>query len=303
MIKLSNTPIEQIKFKGHSLFLKRDDLLHPFFSGNKARKLYFFLINQFPKLEKVTSYGSSQSNLLYSLSALSRLQNWKCDFYVDRIPSWLKEQPRGNYKAALENKVNIISLQNIKTKLSVEEYVQQKFLTKNDDELLIPEGGRCQEAEFGVKQLAKEILEWQQAKKVQNLKIYLPSGTGTTALFLQKNLPFEIFTCACVGGNEYLKKQFFELSKNQQDHPIILDLKRKYHFGKLYDDFYLIWNELQKETGIEFELLYDPLGWLVLLEHISQLEKENGTILYIHQGGLKGNETMIPRYKRKYYEC
>ena len=48
--------------------------------------------------------------------------------------------------------------------------------------------------------------------------------------------------------------------------------------------------------GVEFDLLYDPIGWKSLLEHE---EKLDGTPIYIHQGGLLGNVSMEERYKRK----
>ena len=132
---------------------------------------------------------------------------------------------------------------------------------------------------------------------MKDLKVMLPSGTGTTALFLQKNLSYEVLTVSCVGGSEYLKKQFFHLEKNEEYHPTILEMKKKFHFGKLYKEFYEIWNEIKNETNIEFDLLYDPLG-LIALTTSSYFDKEN--ILYIHQGGILGNETMIERYDRKY---
>jgi 1-aminocyclopropane-1-carboxylate deaminase/D-cysteine desulfhydrase-like pyridoxal-dependent ACC family enzyme len=49
--------------------------------------------------------------------------------------------------------------------------------------------------------------------------------------------------------------------------------------------------------GIEFDLLYDPVGWLILLENPEIFQKPT---LYIHQGGLIGNESMLARYQRKY---
>jgi 1-aminocyclopropane-1-carboxylate deaminase/D-cysteine desulfhydrase-like pyridoxal-dependent ACC family enzyme len=48
---------------------------------------------------------------------------------------------------------------------------------------------------------------------------------------------------------------------------------------------------------VEFDLLYDPLGWRVLLEHIGLFESP---VLYIHQGGVLGNKSMLPRYQRKF---
>ena len=52
-----------------------------------------------------------------------------------------------------------------------------------------------------------------------------------------------------------------------------------------------------RQTGLEFDMLYDPVGWQVLLANTDKLD---GEIMYIHQGGVLGNESMLPRYKRKY---
>ena len=65
----------------------------------------------------------------------------------------------------------------------------------------------------------------------------------------------------------------------------------------MYKEFYEIWEEVKNETEIEFDLLYDPLGF-ICLDSSKYLLNQN--ILYIHQGGLLGNETKIERYKRKY---
>jgi 1-aminocyclopropane-1-carboxylate deaminase/D-cysteine desulfhydrase-like pyridoxal-dependent ACC family enzyme len=37
----------------------------------------------------------------------------------------------------------------------------------------------------------------------------------------------------------------------------------------LYVDAYNIWNELC-ESGIEFDLLYDPYGWMMVVELLKQ---------------------------------
>lgn len=285
-----NSPIEKINFRKKDIFIKRDDLLDASFSGNKARKFYYFLVNDFDDVEKIVSYGSAQANSLYSLSVLAKLKNLKLDFYVNHISSFLKNNPKGNYKKALENGANIIQ----KSDCDLQEFIEKNLSKK---ELFIEEGGRVKEAEFGIKILAEEIKKWAQENKIEDLKIVLPSGTGTTALFLQKNLPFEVFTVACVGGSEYLKKQFFHLEKEEKYHPKIIQMPKKYHFGKLYKEFYEIWKELKAEIKIEFDLLYDPLGFLALF---SSDFFDSKTVLYIHQGGILGNETMSERYKRKY---
>ncbi len=107
---LAPSPMQQVQMAGISFFIKRDDLLNPFFSGNKARKFAYFLENHFPKIEKIVSHGSVQANSLYSLAALAKLKGWQLDFYVQHIPRWLKEHPNGNYRAALSLGANIIEV-------------------------------------------------------------------------------------------------------------------------------------------------------------------------------------------------
>ena len=277
-----NSPVNQIEFNGFQYYVKRDDLLHKDFSGNKARKFYYFLENDFEGIKKVVSHGSAQSNAMYSLSVLCRLRNWDFDYYVDHIADYLKDNPIGNYKEALKNGMNIL----------------EKSLPVIDesDTLFINEGGAIKEASYGLKILALEINNWAKTNKIDDLKIFLPSGTGTTALFLQKYLDFEVLTCTCVGDEEYLEKQFDQLSKD--NHPRVLDRFKKYHFGKLYKEFYDIHKELKKQTNIEFDLLYDSLGWLCIQEYKKNNPKAD--IIYIHQGGLLGNISMLQRYEYKY---
>ena len=280
----TNSPIHEVVFNKQKYFIKRDDLLNSDFSGNKARKFYYYLINDFPDIKKVVSHGSSQSNAMYSLSVLCKLKNWQFDYYVDHTASFLKENPIGNYKYAIKNGMNII------------EGNLPDFFDK--EILFINEGGALVQASHGIEVLANEIKLWVNQNNIKDIKVFLPSGTGTTALFLQKYLPFEVLTCPCVGNEEYLKKQFEVLEK--KNHPLILKIDKKYHFGKLYKEFYEIHNNLLTQTNIEFDLLYDSLGWICFENYVKQLKEANTTFLYIHQGGIIGNESMYDRYKHKY---
>ena len=282
------SPIQSFTFENQQFYLKRDDLIHPDFSGNKARKLHYFLTHDFPGVKKIISYGSAQSNAMYSLSVLAKMRGWEFEYFVDHIADYLKENPHGNYRAALENGMRFRQAQPPFPELGED---------KNDT-LFIEEGGRQKEAEYGIKLLAEEIIQWQKEQGIKELNIFLPSGTGTTALFLQKHLPLNrVYTTPCVGDDSYLKKQFLELETEVKYHPMILTLEKKHHFGKLYRENYKIWLKLQQQMGVEFDLLYDPLGWRVLLAHPEVFSKPT---LYIHQGGVLGNESMLPRYERKY---
>jgi len=285
-IEIINSPTQKNSFHGKTIYIKRDDLLHKDFSGNKARKFHYFFENEFPKVKKVLSYGSNQSNAMYSLSVLAKMKGWKFEYHVDHIPTYLEENSHGNYRYALENGMQVVA-------------GHSPSYSSDESILYIEEGGRDYYANFGLKILAQEIEEWKREQGIEELNIFLPSGTGTTALFLQKNSKDRVYTVPCVGGVEYLKEQFFMLEKNKASHPTIVEPSKKRHFGKLYRESYAIWLELREQMGVEFDLLYDPHGWLTLLENPKLFEKP---LLYIHQGGVIGNESMLMRYERKYGE-
>ncbi|MEO1958792.1 MAG: 1-aminocyclopropane-1-carboxylate deaminase/D-cysteine desulfhydrase [Nautiliaceae bacterium] len=273
------SPITPFEFRGHFFHIKRDDLLRPF-EGNKVRKFYYFLKNNFPHIKKLISFGSNQSNAMYAMSELCKIKGWEFIYYTHHIPSFLKQNPHGNYLRALQNGAKIIEIG-----LRGDELRKFVFRLKSKETLVIEEGGRVRESEEGIKILADEINEY---CIKNNLRVFLPSGTGTTAYFLAKHLDVEVITTPCVGDREYLKKQFELLGGGKI--PTIISPKKKYHFGKLYKHLYFLWQEL-KDAGVEFDLLYDPIGWEVVLEN------RLFDVLYIHQGGLYGNESMLRRYK------
>jgi len=287
--------VETVFFRRREIFLKRDDRIHADFSGNKARKFHYYLVQDFPKITRLVSSGSAQSNAMYSLSVLAAVRGWSFDYYVDHVAGYLRENPHGNYAAALLNGMRIIEGAKPPSVLP-------------EDTLRIEEGGRQSEAEYGVRILAEEILDWQREQGVEALSVFLPSGTGTTALFLSKafgecvgigrSRP-TVYTTPCVGDSDYLRKQLAMLETDERYWPEILDPPRRYHFGKLYKEHYEIWIELRQQSGIEFDLLYDPVGWLTLMAHPALFETP---VMYIHQGGLQGNESMIRRYERKYHD-
>jgi len=296
-MKLAGTPITSHSYNGHSFFLKRDDLLHPQFSGNKARKLMSLLELDSAKLKTIIGHGSAQSNAMYSLAALAKMKGWQAEFIVDHVPQWLRENPLGNYRESIALGMKITALKDITPGYSLQEYLAHRELAA--DELFIPEGGRSPIAEAGVNILAKEILQWKSDARLEELTVALPSGTGTTALYLSqtlKPLGIEVITCACVGGNDYLTAQF-EMLKGSH-HPTIIQARDKHHFAKLYRDDYITWLNLTEQTGVVFDLIYDPYMWLCLEGLLST--KPINNLLYIHQGGLLGNESMLPRYQRKY---
>jgi len=77
------------------------------FNGNKARKLEYFLHVGLGGIKRVVSYGSSQSNAMYSLSVFAKMKGLEFHYVVSNLNSNLASNPIGNFKFALENGMKI----------------------------------------------------------------------------------------------------------------------------------------------------------------------------------------------------
>jgi 1-aminocyclopropane-1-carboxylate deaminase/D-cysteine desulfhydrase-like pyridoxal-dependent ACC family enzyme len=175
------------------------------------------------------------------------------------------------------------------------DFIASLSITLDEKTFLIDQGGAVQAAKEGLAVLADEIREEVAlSKEYQDIKaVATPSGTGTTALFLALALPeYTIYTTPCVGDSAYLKEQM-EALHTLPENLIILEPKKKYHFAKPYLEFLNIYDKLKKESRIEFDLLYAPGMWLALLEQTDE------KLIYVHSGGVSGNESMLQRYAMK----
>ena len=165
---INNSPVSQFQFNQRTIYVKRDDLLDPNFSGNKARKLAYFLTQPSADIDTLISYGGNQSNLMYSLSCLAKLKNWQFIYYTNQISSQAQLNAAGNLAASLANGMQIIPT---KTKLNL--LAQDLATNLASNQLLIQQGGAQSEAEFGIQQLAAEIRQWAAQQNFAQLAIFL----------------------------------------------------------------------------------------------------------------------------------
>lgn len=372
--------IQKATLDGFEFFIKRDDLLGDYLGGNKARKLEFFVKNayNFGRNLRIISYGSSQSNALAALSVFARINGFTLIFVCEKISTFLKQNPCGNYAFALQNGAQIIENSRFSSRR------EMALSLREEKDIFIEEGVACKEAQWGFKTLADEI-KMQSKEMKRKFDIFLPAGTGASALYLAKFSEFRVFTCACVGDEGYLKRQmlalepnfdikiidkksdlreilspialnlppffvknfpnlalnlltflqgtktcFFELknsllrvknsllrakkspfqTKNLLENPansplcpkqkpqiFILKTPRKFHFAKPYKELLSIYQRALEQTGIEFSLLYDGVGLRTMLFYRDIFTRK---VLYIHQGGTRGNASLLERYKFKH---
>jgi len=284
--------IDRIRIRGREFFVKRDDLIDPLLSGNKYRKLYKLIQTPPEQYHTIISYGGTQSNAMLSIAALCHQKGWQFHYTSKHVPAHIKASPTGNLKAALKSGMQLHEV----TPDSYDNAVLALRSQSDGLTLLIPQGGASPMARDGIHQLAQEIKYWQQSNSIENLYVVTPSGTGTTAFYLATALPDSIvLTTPAVGDKAYLISQISNLGMPPVNLKI-LETRKKHYFAKPCPEFLAIYEELN-HAGIEFDLIYAPGMWHTLFQHIHHIE---GTILYVHSGGLSGNETMLDRYARKH---
>jgi len=276
------TPVSTVFIDGREFLIKRDDLIDPYLSGNKYRKLYTLLQTPSDAIDKVISYGGTQSNAMLSIAKVCHDKGWRFEYYSKPLSKIQKEAPKGNYPKALELGMKHIEIDHALYK----DVIASLTLQLEDRSVIVHQGGAIKGAKEGIEQLAKEIKSQNPSTK----KLATPSGTGTTALFLALALPeYEVYTTPCVGDMAYLKEQMMALADIPKN-LTILKPEKKYPFGKPKRELFELWRDIKVQTDIEFDLLYAPLMWKMLLE------QTDDKICYIHSGGVMGNESMLERY-------
>jgi len=282
---MNKSPISKINLDGRDFYVKRDDLIDPFLAGNKYRKLYPLLQTPSNELNKIISYGGTQSNAMLAIAAMCKTKGWEFEYYSKPVSKTIKEQDYGNLFEAKKLGMWHVEIEHELYR----DFIATLRINLDEKTFLIDQGGAVKEAIIGLEVLAGEIRD---IKNLNAKSLATPSGTGTTALYLALSLPeYKVYTTPCVGDSKYLREQMsalHEIPKNLT----ILEPDKKYHFAKPYPEFLEIYKKLLL-TGIEFDLLYSPGMWKSLLDQTSE------EILYIHSGGVSGNISMLKRYEKK----
>ena len=275
------------------LFIKRDDLMHPFISGNKWWKLkYNFQAARDNQDQTIITFGGPFSNHIAATAAAGKVYGFKT------IGIIRGERPQNSNKTiafALNNGMELHFIDRASyRKKSNDEFLDQ-LEKKFGPFYLIPEGGANLE---GVKGCA-EMLEG-----VTNSYNYIccPCGTGTTlaGLILSKNKEVKVLGFSALKGGEFLKdnvshfltaaeKEFSDKCPDQ-NWEIITD----YHFGgyaKVKPELIKFVQAFETRTGIPLDFVYGGK----MIAGIYDLGakgffKASDKILIIHTGGLQGKQ-------------
>ncbi|CAM9700092.1 unnamed protein product [Scytosiphon promiscuus] len=323
----SESPVEEFVVRGRRVLVKRDDkmrLAESGLSGNKARKLYALNktpARDFPKI--VASHGGPQSNAMVAIAAVvASKPGSSFIYYTKPVPRWLRKNPVGNFAKAIMLGAEIMEVHTNDYKrifggtdgpgaAACAEVVPSEAL-------FLPQGGADAAAEEGVSMLADEIIDYwdENGPPGKELRVVLPAGTGTTALFLARYLVPEgipVYTVPCAGDSGYLQRQMAKVDRESGGVGIfpqfVQQNRRKAAFGAPKIEFLEVWRELDK-MGLFVDLLYAAPTWEVIMDSWENNQGKTPVsvtpgpaidtepqLMYVHCGGLEGVSSQLTRYK------
>ncbi len=281
------SPLERFNYDNFSFLVKRDDLIDPFISGNKWRKLKYALLEaqQLNKNHLVT-FGGAYSNHLLATAAAGAKFNFKTSAFV-------RGEAVNNeilfFCQLFGMKLHFISRDDYKNK---EELFFKNF-KNNTHAYFIDEGGA---GNMGIKGCSEIIDEL----KVPVTDIFCAAGTGTTAIgilnALNKQYESVHLHIVPVLKNLNLNAQIlavFPKAKNFTIHD-------HYHFGGYAKTSPELINFIKKfttETGLLIDPIYTGKMFFAMCDLMAQCSlKYDAKLLAIHTGGVLGSLGMMKKF-------
>ena len=285
--------IEEQFPNGISLFIKRDDLLHPVISGNKFRKLKYNL-QEAKQLgySKLLTFGGAFSNHIVAVAGAGNEFGFETIGIIrgEELATKVDENPSLQLAQSLGMKLHFVSRSEFQNKESVVflSHLERQF----GSFYLLPEGGTNALAIQGCKEIIGE-----EEKAFTHICCAVGSG-GTISGIIE-------------GAHEHQKIIGFSALKGDFLSDVIRkfvtktnwELETKYHFGgygKVSDALISFLNDFYEQTQIPLDPIYTGKMVFGVLEKIKNNEfPSNAKILLIHSGGLQGIKGMNQKLKRK----
>jgi len=303
MLKIQQQPYNQhindclLKKKEIDLYVKREDVLHKYISGNKFRKLYYnVMAAKEQHHDTLLTFGGAFSNHIAATAAAGKEYGFKTigvirgDELGKDLSKTLADNPTLQFAAAQGMQFHFVSRKIYREKTNLD-FIDNLF-GKFGRFYLVPEGGTNALAVKG----AEEILTPEDATFD-----YVCSAIGTGGTIA--GIINTSHTHQKVLGFPALKEDFLHKEIQQYVQGDNWSLIRDYHFGgfgkidKKLVDFINMVNSLHN-------LPLDPIYTGKMMYGIIDLIKKDyfpkgSKILAIHTGGLQGRAGMNWRLQKK----
>ncbi len=284
-----------------SLFIKRDDLLHPHISGNKFRKLKYNLVAaKAQNKTKLLTFGGAFSNHIVAVAAAGKEFGFETVGLIrgEELATQIEVNPSLKFARDCGMELEFISRENYRQKN--DSALLLHWQKKYGDFYLLPEGGTNDLAIKG----CEEILS--AADQYDFICCAVGTG-GTISGLINSAQPHQKII-----GFPALKGDFLQEDIRNFTHNKNWELNTDYHFGgygKITPELIRFMNDFNAQHQIPLDPIYTGKMVFGVLDLIQKKYFPKGSrILLIHTGGLQGIRGINAILKQKnqpqldYYE-
>ncbi len=274
------SPLHQTNLNGYPIWIKRDDLIDPFISGNKWRKLKYILqdVTKQKKSHLVT-FGGAYSNHLLATAAAAAKNQLKATAFV-------RGEQVNNEMLLLCRLfgMNLIFID--RAQYRDKPTLFKQHFENDPNGYFIDEGGASEEAVNGCTEIIEELPQHFD-------HIFCAAGTGTTAAGIlkgiqQNGLQTKLHVIPVLKGGEFIRDEIGKYITDLRN----LHLHTEYHFGgyaKTTPALIQFIKNFTANTGILIDPIYTGKMMYAIHDLLSKnLIPTDTKILAIHTGGLFG---------------
>jgi 1-aminocyclopropane-1-carboxylate deaminase len=278
---------------GISLVMKREDLIHPFVSGNKFRKLKYNLLQAKTENQStLLTFGGAYSNHIAAVAYAGKEKGFQTIGIIrgDELGDKIESNPTLKFAQECGMQFEFVSREDyrLKTDSAFLEQLENKF----GSFYLIPEGGTNAFAIKGCEEILTQedgIFDYVACAIGTGGTI---SGVINSAFRYQKILGFPALK------GDFLQDEIRNFVQNEN-----WELITEYHFGgyaKVNDELIAFINWFFEQTQIPLDHVYTGKMVFGVFDLINKnYFPENSKILLIHTGGLQGIYGMNLKLKQK----
>lgn len=292
------SPIKEIDLtafgiKDYSLHIVREDLLHPFVSGNKFRKLKYNLLEAKEKQhDTLLTFGGAYSNHIAAVAAAGKKMGFKTIGVIrgDELKDKISENPTLSFALECGMHLQFITREEYKYK---EQKKMFDVLTQDFGKFhLLPEGGTNDLAVKG----CEEILS-KRTKSFDTICVSVGTGGTIAGLIRASEINQTILGFSALKG--IFQKSEIE-KYTQKTNYFLTDEYCFNGYAKIDSDLIRFINVFKQKTAISLDPIYTGKMMYGIFELLKNGHfKENSRILAVHTGGLQGIAGANQKLKKK----
>ena len=276
-----------------SLYIKREDLIHPFVSGNKFRKLKYNLLQaKAENHDTLLTFGGAFSNHIAAVAYAGQEQGFKTIGIIrgDELRDKISENPTLTFAQNCGMQFEFVTREQyrLKNDISFLEKLKENFSRFYH----IPEGGTNALAIKGCQEILTE-------GDVDFDFVCCSIGTGgTISGIINTILPHQKVLGFPSLKGDFLKDEIRNFVQNQN-----WELITDYHFGgygKVNEELITFINQFYNENKIPLDPIYTGKMVFGVIDLIHKnFFPAKSKILLIHTGGIQGIQGMNIKLKNK----